>query len=227
MRRDAERDPWALDPGDVAWHQSHTFLVEPHTFAERIVESGRFKSEIGREGWGIADWVPPDDEAPFPLGRVTVHPGGILLEAFSETRLAALRRSATELGGGALTADETRSFAIAAVFANPTVLMQPLHERSERALDAHGIAETWLRFVWPFIARDDLGGRTPHLVRGTARGRAALASVVASLPAELRRIPGFPSLAESVLHAILLLEDRTAAPGTEPRSRESGAPRRS
>ena len=90
MPRNVPRDPWALDAESVAWHQQHTFVAEPRTFAERIAGSERFRTELAGDGWGVADWILPSDEAepsPFPLGRVTFHREGILLEAFSEARL--------------------------------------------------------------------------------------------------------------------------------------------
>jgi hypothetical protein len=230
MPKNVPHDPWALDASGVAWHQSHTFLAEPRTFAERLAESDRFRAALAGDGWGVADWIRPAEEpepSPFPLGRVTVHPGGVLLEAFSQSRLDALRRRASDLGGGALTADETRAFPIDAVLANPAVLLQPLQDRSERALDARAIAETWLRFVWPFLPRRDLGGRTPHRLAGTSSGRAALETVADAVPSELESIPGFPRLPVQSIRAILLPPETSAMPPIEDGRRDRRAPRRS
>jgi hypothetical protein len=127
MRARIPRDPLALDPEDAAWHQLHTFVPEPRTFLERLAASPLFHG-LPRRGWGRAEWVRPSasvGRAAFPLGRVTVHAGGILLETFSESRLDALLRCANALGAGKLTADETRAFRLDHLLAHPDALMQP------------------------------------------------------------------------------------------------------
>jgi hypothetical protein len=206
MRRNVPRDPWALDPAGAAWHQHHTFATEPRTFAERLSASCWF-SGGPRHTWGTADWVlaaEDEDPSPFPLGRVTVHPAGILLEAFSEERLSALARRANELGGGRLTADETRTFRLEHVLARPSALLDPLSELSGRAPDARAVARAYLAMAWPFFPREDLDGRAPFRLSATARGRTILARVIPKLPGELAAIPGFPRFTTRSLRALLL-----------------------
>jgi hypothetical protein len=209
MRARVLRDPLALDPDDVAWHQLHTFVPEPRTFLERLRESPYFRGAPTR-GWGHADWIRLSGTSPcstFPLGRVTVHSGGILLDAFSEARLEAMRRRASTLGGGKLTPDETRSFPLEHVLAHPRALMQPLSVASSPARAVRDVAGAWLRMAWPFLAREDLHGVAPHLVVRARGGAEELATVLEKLPAELARIPGFPRFTASALRALVLPEE--------------------
>jgi hypothetical protein len=222
MRRGVRPDPLALDESDVAWHQHCTFLTEPRTFVERLAGDRRFRTELRADGWGAAEWIlltEESDPCAFPLGRVTASPVGILLEAFSEARLAALRRAAGSLSAGALSPDETRAFPLATIRKNPRLLLRPLDATGE-AWDAHDVARTWLRFVWPFVARADLGGRAPHALAATAKGRDTLAGLLEGLPDELARIPGFPRLTVETLESLILPPKRSPAriPSTQRRA---------
>jgi hypothetical protein len=190
----------------MAWHQLHAFVSEPRTLAERLAESALFRG-APRRGFGVAEWVGLDEEhdpLPFPLGRVVTHADGVLLEAFSEDRLEALRRRARALGGGDVAADETRSFLLETVLADPGVLLQPQHDPTGRAMTVLEAARTWLRMGWAFLPRPDLGGRTPCAALARAEGRAALEDALAGLPAELASIRGFPRMSSRALRAILI-----------------------
>ncbi|MFN8178443.1 MAG: hypothetical protein U0167_10950 [bacterium] len=208
MRARLPRDPLALDPDDASWHQLHTFVVEPRTFLERLEASPLFRGAPHR-GWGSAEWVRASGSvgrSAFPLGRVTVYPGGILLDAFSEARLSALLRCASALGAGRLTADETRAFRLDHVLAHPDSLLHPLSPAASSGRAVREIATTWLRMAWPFFPREDLEGRAPHVAMRTKRGSEGLDRVLTALPAELAAIPGFPRFTPLALRAIVLPE---------------------
>jgi len=193
MRERLARDPLAMDPDAVAWHQLHTFATESHTFLERLVASPLFGGVL-RHDWGTVEWNRPRPDAErcaFPLGLVTVHAGGLLLEAFSEERLGELRRHACELGAGPVTADETRAFRLEHVLAHPDALFQPLQPTPRAVPTAREIAARWLTMAWPFLPREDLQGRAPHEVLGKEGDRTHLIRVLDGLPAELAGIPGF------------------------------------
>ena len=206
MQERLARDPLAMDPDAVAWHQLHTFAAESRTFLERLVTSPLFGGVL-RHDWGTVEWIRPRPDAElcaFPLGLVTVHAGGLLLEAFSEERLADLRRHASELGAGPVTADETRAFRLEHVLAHPDALFQPLQPTPRAVPSAREIAGRWLTLAWPFLPREDLQGRAPHAVVGRERGRAQLMRVLEGLPAELAGIPGFPRFTPRALRTLLL-----------------------
>lgn len=225
MRRRTPGDALRLDPDVVAWHQSQSFVTEPETFADRLQASPLFLGEF-RRGRGRADWIRLDDEAdvlPFPLGRVTVHDEGVLLEAFAEERMTALRARVQDLNAGTFTADETRAFPLRFALQNPGALAQPLEEKRGEALDRRDVARTWLRMAWPFIPRADLGDRPPVSVLGTGRGDEAVAALLPVLAAELAAVPDFPRLAVEELRAILFAP---AEPRPSPaRAPLGGAPR--
>lgn len=218
MRGRLARDPLALDPDGVAWHQLHTFAAEPRTFLERLAASPLFGGVL-RDDWGSVEWIRPVADAercPFPLGRVTVHPGGILVETFSEERLVALRRHASALGAGPVTADETRAFRLEHLLAHPDSLLEPLHDADAPARTPREIAEHWLRMAWPFFPREDLGGRAPYVVVESARGRAEWELILRGLPAELAAIPGFPRFTSRALVNLLSPARPVAAPVSTP-----------
>lgn len=219
MRPRAPGDALRLDPDAVAWHQSQSFVAEPGAFADRLQASPLFRGGF-RRGRGRAEWIRFDDESDalaFPLGLVTVHDDGILLEAFSEERMAALGARVRELNAGAFTPDETRVFPVEHALANPGALARPLEERRGETPDAHAVVEVWLRLVWPFLPRPDLGGRLPVSVMAAERGRDAVEQLLPALAAELAARPGFPRFPEEVLRAVLL------APGPGEPSRPSRA----
>ncbi len=206
MRRRAPGDALRLDPDVVAWHQSQSFVAEPGGFAERLEASPLFRGAFRRHR-GRAEWIRFDDESDalaFPLGLVTVHDDGILLDAFSEERMAALCSRVRELGAGAFTPDETRVFPLGHALANPGALARPLEEKRGEVPDAHAVVEVWLRMAWPFLPRPDLGGRLPVSVMTAGRGREAVEQILPALAAELSARPGFPRFSEEVLRAILL-----------------------
>lgn len=229
MRGRAPRDPLALDPEEATWHQLHTFAAEPRTFLERLSASPLFQGAPAR-GWGRADWVRASGSvgrAAYPLGRITVHEGGVLLDAFSEDRLKALLRCANHLGAGRLTADETRAFRLEHVLAHPDALMQPLPTAPPGARAVREVAGTWLRMAWAFFPRTELQGRAPHVAVRTKRGNEELETVLAVLPSELTRIPGFPRFTPAALREILIPgRGRAAEPIASPDGRRARRPRR-
>ncbi len=206
MRRRAPGDALRLEPDAVAWHQSQSFVAEPGTFAERLEASPLFRGAF-RRGRGRAEWIRLDDEAdvlPFPLGLVTVHDDGVLLEAFSEERMAALCARVQDLNAGTFTPDETRAFPVELALANPGALVRPLEEKRGEVTDARAVAEVWLRMAWPFLPHAELGGRLPVSVLATGRGRDAVERLLPALAAELSARPGFPRLSPEILRAVLL-----------------------
>lgn len=216
MRRRSPGDALRLEPDVVAWHQQQSFVADPGVFAERLALSPLFSGEF-RRGRGRAEWVRLDDEAddlPFPLGRVTVHDAGILLEAFSEARIVLLRARVQALGAGTFAPDETRTFPLEAALAHPAGLLQPLEEKRGSRLEVRDVAEAWLRMAWPFIPRPDLGNRPPAALPPTERGRGALESVLGALRAELADIPAFPVPSEEALRRLVV--PRTGAPESTP-----------
>ena len=226
MRRSAPGDALRLEPDVVAWYQIQSFVAEPRRFAAGLTASPLFR-DLLRRGQGAAEWIrhdTEDDILPFPLGRATVHAGGVLLEAFSEERVQTLRHVVQHLGGGgALTADETRVFRLETALAHPDALLAPLQERRGATLDERGVARTWLRMAWPFLPRADLGDRLPVTLLATGRGRMALEKLLPELPRELSAIADFPSMTLQELHDLLLPAAEPTPPPTRPK--RIGAPR--
>ena len=98
------------------------------------------------------------------------------------------------------------------LLADPTRLLQPLHERAGRPLTAREVAGDYLRMAWAWIPRGELGGHTPASVLGTGRGRALLESLLDPLPRTLRaEIPSFPAMSPDELQEHLLPEPQPEA----------------
>jgi hypothetical protein len=203
-------DPLRLDPEAVAILQSSTFTPDASTLVEPLERSPLFAvARIDRCARG--EWIrysSESDPSLFPLGRVVVHPGGVLLEAFGEERMKALRSRVNDLNAVRVTPDEIRVVPIEEALNRPAVLMQPIHELDERELSGREVAETFLRMGWPFIAREDLGGRAPHVVIRTGRGRRAIAEILEKLPEELRdTYPALPDFDATELRGLLLPQE--------------------
>jgi hypothetical protein len=228
MKQELPRDPTVLQPAQVALHQLATFTPDAHGHIEALERSAHF--HVRRVGRGaVAEWMrisAERDPSAFPLGRISVHPAGLLLEAFSERRLDWLGSEAAEAGLGRVRADQVRVFPIAEALANPSHLAQPLHELAEEDLTAREVALSYLRMAWVFLARADLRGRTPESVVRGGRGREALEGIVEGLPRELRaEFPSFPAFSADELLAHLLPEE--PVPGPAPaRTHRSASPRR-
>ena len=225
MRRSDPGDALRLDPDVVAWHQLQSFVAEPRRFADGLSTSPLFRDAL-RRGRGSAEWIRYDDEddvLPFPLGRVTVHAGGVLLEAFSEERVHALQHCVQGLAAGRLAADEIRVFRLETALLNPDALLQPLRGRRGGALDERDVAIMWLRMAWPFIPREDLGDRVPVTLLATGRGRMALEALLPGLPRELEAISDFPPMTPEELRRVLLPAAPTNA--SSPGPKRVGAPR--
>lgn len=230
MKRAAPQDPTALDPAGVAYHQLVSSAPPPDHLAEALERSPLFRIERLEHG-ARAEWMqatPESDRCLFPLGRVCLHPEGLLLEGFSEERLRRLRACMEEVVAGRMTTDQTRVFRVDAALARPERLHQPLHERGGETLTAREVAVTWLRMAWPFLPREELGGRTPQAALHTGRGRAAVERIVEHLPRELRRaMPAFPAFAVDALREILLPREGVAVDPAVKHPQPAGERRRS
>jgi hypothetical protein len=200
-------DPLTLDPDGIAFHQLVTFSQEPISLGDALQRSPLFSVEI-RKRSARGEWIrySTEHEASFfPFGRISVHPHGVLLEAFTEERMEDLRRRVNDLGVWKITADQRRVFRADDAIAHPAGLLQPIHELEGRFLARREVAETFLRLAWPFFPREDLDRRAPHAVIGTGRGRAALDEILPKLPSEFRsRFPSLPEFEIDELRAILL-----------------------
>lgn len=215
-------DPTVLDPACVAYHQSLTFSPRPE-LAAALERSPLFA--VHRHGAGAScEWVlfsAESDASTLPLGRIRAYRHGVLLEAFSERRLALLRGAVREAGGGDIPADQLRVFRVADALAQPSRLLQPLHDLEGEPLTARELAADYLRMAWAWIPREDLGGRTPAAVLRTGRGRALLEPLLDTLPRALRReIPSFPAMSSDEMQDILLPE-AAPAPSAPARTRSA------
>jgi hypothetical protein len=210
MSSPAPQDPTVLEPSHVSLHQLVTFAAAGADLVQALEESPLFHVErLERAARG--EWMqlaPENDPSSFPFGRVCLYPHGMLLEAFSGARIDLLRGRLEELGAGRITADEIRVFRIAHALVHPERLHQPLHELVGEELTRREVALSYLRMAWPFLPREDLGGRTPHAALRTGRGRAAVDRILDGLPRELRRdLEPFPAFSADTLRAILLPEE--------------------
>lgn len=219
-------DPLALDPRFVAVHQLATFVVEPRTVGRALSDSPLFAVEtaapVVRGEWHT---LPDGEELTFPLGRVTVHPDGLLLEAFSEERIAALRRHIDAFGAQRATPDETRALPLDEAFREPARLLHPLEDAEGAEPSARDLARWFLRAGWPDLPNEHLDGRTPRRLLETGRGVARLESLLAELPDLLKaEWPAFPRFDPEELREILL-PDAGAARIPPVRTPSSGARR--
>lgn len=216
------RDPTALDPECVAYHQLLTFSPARPEMADALDRSSLFTVRTAAEGV-TCEWTQfsaESDPSPFPLGRLRLYPGGVLLEAFSERRLALLRSAVRDAGAGEVAADQLRVFRVADALLHPSRLLQPLHELAGEPLTVREVAADYLRMAWAWIPCRELGSRTPAAVLRTGRGRTQLEPVLDSLVRTLRgEIPSFPAISSDELHDILLPEPTPESADTErPRS---------
>lgn len=187
-------DPLALDAATLSVHQIATFVVAPHSLVEALGASPLF-TLVEDSGVARAEWMgfSVDESLAFPLGRITVHPQGILLDAFSEERVRELTRRVDSLGSWRVTPDETRAIRFEDAVAEPERLMHPLAESEGRNPSARDLGAWYLRAAWPFLPCDGLRGRTPQIAAQTGRGRDAVIKLLADLGLDLREvIPGFP-----------------------------------
>ena len=228
MKQRSPRDPTVLEPAQVALHQVVSFAPDFDGRVDTLTRSSLFRVQRVHDGV-VAEWVRYSlerDPSAFPLGRISVHPRALLLETFSEARMNLLESVASESGIGRVRADQLRVFRVADAVANPRNLVQPLHEPADEDLTAREVAVAYLRMAWPFLVREDLGGRNPESVLRTGRGRAALEAIVEELPRELRaEMPSFPAFSVDELFELLLAE-QPAPIETSVRRPRSAAPRR-
>jgi hypothetical protein len=211
-------DPTAIRPGDVELHQIVSLGASHPSLAEHFARSTLFAVRRGPHST-VAEWVRwthEHERSPFPYGRVTVHGDGVLLEAFSDGRIRALRDRVDSLSAWQVAADERRIFQLPDVLdASIVVFGEPHPARHAAAL--------FLRMAWPFLPREDLAGRTPASVVGTGRGRASLEAILERLPRELKLgDPRFPAFSAEELLRLLLPEEPapTNAPEEKPHSAE-------
>jgi hypothetical protein len=224
MSQQLPGDPTVLDPDCVAYHQLLAFSPRPE-LAAALERSALFAVRRDEDG-ASCEWVQfsaESDHSPLPLGRIRSYRDGVLVEAFSERRLAQLRAAAREAGGGEIPADQLRVFRVADALSRPARLLQPLHDLAGEALTAREVAADYLRMAWAWIPRTELGGRTPAAVLRTGRGRALLEPLLDTLPRTLRReIPTFPAMSSDEVHEILLPEP-APDPSAPVRSRSARA----
>jgi len=208
-------DPLRLDPDGLAFHQLLTFSPEPPPLAHDLERSPLFTARRFGEA-ATADWVrwaAEEERSLFPLGRVTLHSQGVLLETFSEGRLQALRDRVDDLSAWKVSSDQLRVFRTEDVIERPSAILQPLQELAGNLLTPRDVAVLYLQMAWPFFPREDLSGRTPATVIHTGRGRTALKAILPKVPAELaREFPGFPDFSESELRHILLPKEPSGLP---------------
>jgi hypothetical protein len=228
MMQEPPRDPTVLQPAHVALHQLATFTPDHRGRIEALARSPFFRLRPVEHG-AVAEWVrisAERDPSSFPLGRISVHPSGLLLEAFSERRMDLLGSAVFESGLGRVRADQLRVFPVAEALGNPKHLAQPLHDLTDDELTAREVAVLYLRMAWTYLPREDLRGRTPESVVGSGRGRAELERIVEGLPRELRsEFPSFPAFSGDELLDLLLPEEPAPAPVPASRPR-SATPRR-
>ena len=218
MTESAKVDPNAIRPGDVELHQVVSLGPSPPTLAEHLERSPLFAVRRGA-GATVAEWVrwtQEHERSPFPYGCVTVHGDGVLLEAFSDGRIRALRDRVDALSAWQVAADERRIFQVQNLLDASIVVFGDAHP-------SRYAAALFLRMAWPFLPREELAGRTPASVIGTGRGRASLEPILEKLPRELRLgDPRFPSYSAEELFSLLLPEEPapTDAPEEKPHSAE-------
>jgi hypothetical protein len=209
MAKARSRDPLRLDPEYLAFHQLATFAPAPLTLTEALERSPLFHVEYFDRAARV-EWVrhnPEGDPEPFPLGVVTLHSHGILLETFGDERMTGLKSRVDGLQSLRLSADEIRIVPVAEMIARPRALLSPLADEDDRELDRREVAIRYLRMAWPFLSRPDLGGRAPYLLVRTGRGRRELDTILEGLPDELAStVPGFPRFEPDELRKILLPE---------------------
>jgi hypothetical protein len=212
-------DRLLLAENGVTLHQIATFVKEPAPLADAVEASPLFDAESA-DGGMRAEWIAlaPDEPVPFPLGRVTIHAGGVLLEGFAEARVDELRRALDALAAVPLTVDETRAFKLEDLLVDPGRAMHPLEEAAGAPPSRDDVARWYLRAGWPFQPCDALDGRTPYAAAKTGRGRARLEALLEELGPELaRRYAGFPDFDPETLHELLL--EPKPKPKSAPRSR--------
>ena len=127
-------DPLTLDPDGIAFHQLVTFSLSPPPLADHLERSPLF--ELRRyERSSQAEWVrwtSEHERSPYPFGRVTIFAQGVLLEAFSEKRIRALRDRVDAVSAWQVSADERRIYQLPDVIEEPIVIFQPSREPAGR-----------------------------------------------------------------------------------------------
>ncbi|GJM45610.1 MAG: hypothetical protein DHS20C21_24520 [Gemmatimonadota bacterium] len=220
-------DPWALDAKRATFHQMATFVVWPHSLVAAVAASPLFeireRDDVVRAEWMAASL---DEPSAYPLGRITLHSNGVVLDAFSEERIADLQRAVDGLGSWRVTADETRAFSLEDLLANPAAVLHPVEESRGRAPTARDVAVWYLRAGWTFQPNPALNGRAPHIAARTGRGWTQLKGLLPELAARLPEDhSGFPRFDPEELELLLLPGAPAPSPTPDP-SRESGASRR-
>ena len=202
-------DPLRLDPDGLAFHQASTFAAAPLTLTEALERSPLFEVEY-MDRAARAEWVrhgPESDPTTFPLGIITLHASGVLLEAFGDQRMQELHHRVDGLQSFRILADELRILPVSEMIARPRSILAPIATAADRELDSHDTARLYLRMAWPFLARPDLDGRAPHMVARTGRGRREIDSILPYLADQLLvEFPHFPRFEESELREILVPE---------------------
>lgn len=215
-------DPTVLGD-DLSFHQVVTFSLSPPPLADHLERSPLFTIRRFPHS-SLAEWVrwtPEHDASPFPFGRVTLFDQGVLLEAFSERWMRALRGRVDALSAWKVSADERRIYQLPDVIEEPIVIFQPTREPVGRGYTGRDAATLYLRMAWAFRPREDLRGRTPAAVAATGRGRASLEAILERLREELRSTDHhFPDFSVDELRHILLPEEPapTDAPEEKPHS---------
>lgn len=217
-------DRLLLSDDVVTLHQVATFVNDPAPLADAVQASPLFDTEAADDGLR-AEWIAlgPDEPVPFPLGRATIHAGGVLLEGFAEARVHELRRELDRLASVRLSVDETRAFRLEDLLIDPGRAMHPLEDAAGRKPSREDVARWYLRAGWTFRPCEALDGRPPYVAAQTGRGRARLESLLEDLGPELaRRYAGFPDFDPETLHEMLLEPKPKTTPASRSRRRTPG-----
>lgn len=202
----AREDPLTLDPENVSLHQLATFVIGSDLLAEAMAKSSLF-AQHPDDNSATWEWIAtgPEETLPYPLGRVTLHKRGILLEGFAESRIREMTRHLDALGPLRISADETRAFRLEDLLREPKRALHPLEESRGRVPAARDVALWYLRSGWTYQPCPDLDGRPPYAAAQTGRGLKRMAGVIENLPARLKeRYPDFPRFDADELRRLLL-----------------------
>lgn len=209
-RRTRPADLITFELSSILLHQSITFDADGPELRSALIESILFRGQL-KDGAARVEWVRVQSDGESfgcPLGVVTIAQGTTLLEAWSEARLARLRRAVESAVTARLTADETRIFRLEEALRR----LEALFDQTT----ARHIASRFIREAWAFVPREDLHNRTPVMAMLTGRGRDAILRVWPDALREIRKdSPTFPEVTIDELRA-LLFDERAHPPPSSP-----------
>jgi hypothetical protein len=192
-----------LDPAQCAFRQWIAFDADAEGLESQLSRSPLFRRGIGR-GKRRFEWIRfhlEDEEAPFPLGRVSLSDAMVILESVTPEREMHLQRSIDAAWAGRLSGDETRVLSWEDALARPQALAF-----LDTPWTVKEVAAFFLRFEWTFLAREDLRKRAPFEVAATESGRSRLEEILGTALDQLRReFPTFPELSAAQVKELLAL----------------------